>query len=699
MKIITYLGFTLVSILVQFCVMDFIQERLQVEEKPIIFNVSSQRKQFRDILKEYTNKPHALYYRTSLNRLTDYKNISTTPAIYRNTSLLDSSTSTESYSTSFEMLYDESGSVLDTDTTTESFYTSTEIDNVTDFVLFETRNKTKEEPNAILPKRTLNKKKCDCNFLYKVCDINCCCDVDCSDADIKLFLSCTEKVSHTQQDVCYPQLDGKTQPSSVNNFLCIAKMNLPEKRNINKNKYDPEFVTRTRETTLKWQNKALLKNNKEFTNKRYTYGDPIWLLRNNSITYLEVSSPVVNNYCTGRKRVQFLKEENIVCSVKLTHLEMIQILNTIEESCIISVIDRSFNASILDCSTLHCTNWSVIVCEDTSCVVYNKSMHEPFCTDSKCTFIALKMDYIFYYHNFKIVNATVKLYTQNVSMMLPFMTQELGVKFYLANASTEHAIRFSGVPGYVHGLPVIASFVEANHTDAFFKNTPLKKHLALPINENGNCVKSPIKENTLLFGLNKRTKCRLSFEPSIISNNGTNTCKLISKYINEYLELNNTIFVSPTGNPLGRNDEDWLPVHIKNIDKESIHGEFFHGTLSLTCYNIATKIFFIFTYADKSNIDFQIQNEILSADVEVMMQNVTFNMDDFSTVLTIDITFIDVTKPPQYEFAGSPDLNIHLPRDFFFPFSSQASVKDSNSTLIALLCLFVVCSVCQNKIP
>lgn len=166
MKIITYLGFTLVSILVQFCVMDFIQDRLQVEEKPIIFNMSSQRKHFRDILKEYTNKPHALYYRTNLNRLTDYKNISTT--IYRNSSLLESSTSTEAYSTGFELLYDESSSVIDTDTTTESFYTSTEIDNVTDFVLFEAKNKTKEEPNAASVNRTLNKEKCDCNFLVGI---------------------------------------------------------------------------------------------------------------------------------------------------------------------------------------------------------------------------------------------------------------------------------------------------------------------------------------------------------------------------------------------------------------------------------------------------------------------------------------------------------------------------------------------------
>lgn len=339
-----------------------------------------------------------------------------------------------------------------------------------------------------------------------------------------------------------------------------------------------------------------------------------------------------------------------------------------------------------------------MVCEDTSCVAYNKSMHESFCTDIKCTFIALKMDYIFYYHNFKIVNATVKLYTQNVSMILPFMTQELDVKFYLANESVEHAIRFSGVPGYVYGLPVIASFAEANHTEVFFKNNSLRKHLALPTNENGICVNSPFKENILLFGPNKRTKCRLSFNKNILSNNGTITCKLISNYINEYLELNDTIFVSPTGNPHGRNDKDWLPVHIKNIDKEIIHGEFFHTTSSLTCYNIATKIFFIFTYADKSNIDFQIQNEILSADVEVTMQNVTFNMDDFSTVLTNDITFIDVTKPPVYEFAGSPDLNIHLPRDFFFPFSSKSWVKNTNSTLITL-CLFVVFRVCQNKMP
>lgn len=77
MKVITYLGFTLLSILIQFSVMDFIQERLQPDEKPLISNITSNRKLFRDILQEYSKKPHALYYRT-LNQLQQYKNLTST---------------------------------------------------------------------------------------------------------------------------------------------------------------------------------------------------------------------------------------------------------------------------------------------------------------------------------------------------------------------------------------------------------------------------------------------------------------------------------------------------------------------------------------------------------------------------------------------------------------------------------------------
>ncbi|XP_047986851.1 uncharacterized protein LOC125226793 isoform X2 [Leguminivora glycinivorella] len=298
MKIITYLGFTLLSILIQFSFMDFIQERIKPDVKPLISNITSNKKLFRDILQEYSKKPHALYYRT-LSQIQENKNLTSDPKKYENSTLNGSTleTTTDTFSTTFEDLFDESSSVSDVETTTDTFYSSTEIENVTEFTLFEKKNKTVTKPISS-PKKSVTKDLCHCNLLFKVCDINCCCDSDCSDADINLFENCgKEAPDGRRNDVCYPQFSIKPQTTNfIGNLFCIAKTNLPEKRNVNK--YDREFATKIMDATLKWHKTKTSKDNIEFSKELYKSGDPIWLLKNGSIGYLDVSNPEVNHYCT-----------------------------------------------------------------------------------------------------------------------------------------------------------------------------------------------------------------------------------------------------------------------------------------------------------------------------------------------------------------------------------------------------------------
>lgn len=162
MKIITYLAFTLLSIVIQFCVMDYIQEKNKLDDKSIDLNLTSPKKLLNDILKDFTQKPHALYYRTNI-----------APArnkIYSNTSIpeITLKTSTD-LTTSFELLYDDNTSVTeDTFTTvTDDIFTTTEFENITEITLFDNKkNSTPIKPN-ITPKRALS-KECNCNLLVSV---------------------------------------------------------------------------------------------------------------------------------------------------------------------------------------------------------------------------------------------------------------------------------------------------------------------------------------------------------------------------------------------------------------------------------------------------------------------------------------------------------------------------------------------------
>lgn len=58
-------------------------------------------------------------------------------------------------------------------------------------------------------------------------------------------------------------------------------------------------------------------------------------------------APMVNNYCTDRAPIAFLKEERIKCNVKFKDLEMFNILKTSEEAMVISATNNTFNSTAL----------------------------------------------------------------------------------------------------------------------------------------------------------------------------------------------------------------------------------------------------------------------------------------------------------------------------------------------------------------
>lgn len=64
---------------------------------------------------------------------------------------------------------------------------------------------------------------------FKLCDINCCCDSDCLEDQIKLFPNCDANKSLTRErydDACVSQFP---YFGYGNGLFCIVKINLPER--------------------------------------------------------------------------------------------------------------------------------------------------------------------------------------------------------------------------------------------------------------------------------------------------------------------------------------------------------------------------------------------------------------------------------------------------------------------------------------
>lgn len=148
MQPITYLIFTLVSVLIQFCVMDFINDT--VEERNVE-NVKLKQltKRAKSIINEITEKPHGLFYRTKSNSKTSLRT---------NVSI---DVTTETSSMILDWVYDENMSTTEEAYFTEMFATS-DFENVTDITLLTKKNST-TKPN-FTPK-TSGGERCGCNIL------------------------------------------------------------------------------------------------------------------------------------------------------------------------------------------------------------------------------------------------------------------------------------------------------------------------------------------------------------------------------------------------------------------------------------------------------------------------------------------------------------------------------------------------------
>lgn len=339
-----------------------------------------------------------------------------------------------------------------------------------------------------------------------------------------------------------------------------------------------------------------------------------------------------------------------------------------------------------NCSNLHCVNWTVIVCKNLDCTNYTRNLHDPTCTESICTNLAPKIEYIFYYYDSKITNATITFHLANLTTTVPFISQEIEVKFVMGNKSIDKILKLSGNPGYLEDLPIIISYAVKNYTDAFYNTTIVtRRHLILPENKNGLCTLFNNSENYLLFGRNRRIHCRYNHEAAKFAN-ATDECLSIQSNIKGYLELYKHILVSPLGNPRDVKDSYWISVEKSPVVKP-VYGKLQDKASKLICFNLVIRFSITFGYVQvKGN------NRIVSANLAETAKNATFYLDEISTIITVDISFRDVTNPGEFEYVTSnPSVNIHLPEDFLYPFRSNKSPVLIN-VFTMILCIISIIS-------
>ncbi|XP_041988857.1 tectonic-1 isoform X1 [Aricia agestis] len=643
MNPMTYLCFTLMSILIQFCLMDFTNETGKSVKSIVDINQTN-RKISNDVIKRITQKPHALYYRTKTASAKKGEN----SEVYPNSTITEKIfTTTDLVTTEIDLFYEDGNSTIDGAFTSESPLATTEFDNVTE-ITFLYKTSTVKPPKE---KKNIKKQdRCSCDLLFELCDINCCCDTDCTDQEITLFNSCEGSQGEYQKRSQHELT--QCSNNAIESLFCIVKTNLPENKEIRPNQADTAVINRV----YKWHTVDKLEPTATTKKATYKIGDPLLLLSKGTLKYLDIPIPLVNNYCKSKKPIRFLVNEVVKCNVKLKEINALQILKITEEAKIVTYTNSSTG---LNCSSLLCANWSVILCNEEACQNYNQQLHEPTCSEGYCSNIAYRIEYTLYCNETGILTSAIKLYVKDVSTTLQFIQQEIRVNFLMAN-DTSRIIKLSGNPGYVQGLPVLASTLANNQTQQFYNNTQNENYILLPDNKNGMCVLNNILNNKLNFDENKRINCKFTVE-RIKSNNATDICVKIQDRIKNFLRLNSDIFVSPFGKP--QENVKW--TILSQINRTNVYGGYNPKDSLLLCYNIVTRFSFTIVYVDSGKNE----NKIIEARIVGTPRNLTMSSkQNYFFVLSVDVKFIDASGPAMKVYAGAPLLSIHLPKNFFLPF-------------------------------
>ncbi|XP_069816897.1 tectonic-1 [Dendropsophus ebraccatus] len=504
---------------------------------------------------------------------------------------------------------------------------------------------------------------CVCDLLVNACDVNCCCDPDCSAADFSVFSGCSipvvtgdsqlckrEAVLYSTNTASVPQRITETVEIENPNIFCIQATNYPPALS---------FVTPDDPTAANFDSLLQEFGGMGFGSDgnvqntvgsaaarnatKYEYGSPI-LTR---ASYLKLPAPLGTNECTDSNPVGFLQNQNFACS------RNIQIGN-----CSIPVLTLGTytNVEVLTVptsqKTINVTLQAVTITSIDGAVSQGNLIdYIPFYdnTTGVCNDVVLGGSYTFTYTDQGEITGIAASFILGAIDANTFQ-QNFQIQF-IENGTVPAPL--SGNPGYVFGLPVLAGFKLPQSgiiqsTDRFGQLTLLKS------SSDQDCLAQAGTRSPVLFGYNVISGCRLR-----LSYTGSALCKFASTAILNVLQGQQfPNYVAQFGNSQPENVLDWVPLSTVTTDQADVQG-MCKIPVSLTLKISWTK------YGSLVNPQAQIVN---------VEQNIAYalfpnNLDGVRFVqVSSSVSFVDVSQPASPGYKAQPTIDAKLPFDFFYPF-------------------------------
>lgn len=327
--------------------------------------------------------------------------------------------------------------------------------------------------------------QCTCDLTVNVCDSNCCCDADCSSADLLWFSGCSNVATSSPLPYCSQYLttlewsglvQGKSY-SALGGGLCVVSSNSPIKGT-----YFAPSAQFTIDSTFSAQfNVAQYTNSKSSYNllaqvsNAYSSGSGISIYYQTLSAYGNFSLPLSNGgICSDYDYPRFMQSTRNTCSRYITSYALSCAAGSVFDiayytSSYTFLLDPSGGGIVLDPSLVTV----ILQCLDLATgLPYNCPLagSSPIqLSNGRCSQMVSKIDYTFTYNSQSpfLLLAGVKivvLFTTQVLTPASLMPQTFSTN-YVASTTLSTYTR-SGNPGYLLGYPVLAGLLTSGSSGA-----------------------------------------------------------------------------------------------------------------------------------------------------------------------------------------------------------------------------------------
>ncbi|XP_074965995.1 tectonic-1 [Phalacrocorax aristotelis] len=531
----------------------------------------------------------------------------------------------------------------------------------------ETRAAARARPRSGPAPVTDVAKLCVCDLLVAQCDVNCCCDPDCSAADFSLFTTCSVPIVIGDSRLCSQKaaiysLDvGANPPERIFKLIdqvnpsvfCIHTANYKQALSFS----SPEIPTSENFDQLlqqfgstsfsaepdSWNMNTDAQNPSDVNETyRYKYGVPIQTVD----TFLRLPSPVVTSWCSDANPAAFLVNQ----ATKCTRSVSAENCGNIQAVSMLFYINSSILAVPKSSQMVNITVRSIVAQSlNGTRTLLNSSdvLRLPTILDELCINIVLGMSYhITYTDTGEIIEAAASFVLGAINKEALSIQQSFEISFTQVNTKP---VPLSGNPGYVVGLPVRAGFRPQG--SGIIQNTNKYSQLTiLQSTSNQDCLAAQGARTPVLFGYNVISGCKLRITAAM-------KCQPLTQTILDLLKGQSfPEYVASFGNSQAQDVLDWVPItHLHTSEQSSCQ-----IPVSLEIEVEWTK------YGSLVNPQARIVNVTAMITTTALKQLPSGR--ERTIPITSSVVFTDISSPAEPGYKAWPTINAKLPFDFFFPF-------------------------------